>query len=127
MYTCRTVPTGHVRRVPYHLPGMSKTQAGLWAPMCALQCCGRPQLPYQANTVKPPTCLWTSTVLWASAFTVSGEYGKTPTCLWVSTVWQAPTSAIPEEDDATSHVHLTLTVLWIPTIIIVPDDVGNKT
>ena len=60
------------------------------------QCCGRRHLPYQANMVKPSTCLW------------------------ISTAWQTPTSAIPEEDDATSHMHLTLTVLWAPTIILYP-------
>ena len=32
---------------------------------------------------------------------------KPPACLQVSTVWQALTSAIPEEDNMTSHVHLT--------------------
>ena len=31
-----------------------------------------------SHTVRPPTCLWASTVLWASAFTVSSEHGKIP-------------------------------------------------
>ena len=35
-------------------------------------------------------------------------------------VWQTLTSATPEEDDATSHMHLTLIVLWTPTIILYP-------
>ena len=88
LYTYKAVPTGHVGRVPCNLPGMSEPK----------QCCGRRhlpysvvgalKLPYQANTVNPPMCLW------------------------ASTVWQAPISAIPEEDDATSHMHLTSTVLW---------------
>ena len=47
------------------------------------QCCGRRHLPYQENMVKAITCLWASTVL------------------------QVPTSAIPEQDDVTSHVRLT--------------------
>ena len=46
------------------------------------QCCRHRHLPCIVNTVKPPTCLW------------------------ASTVWQAPMSAIPEEDDATSHMPL---------------------
>ena len=103
MYICRTVPTGHVRRVPCHLPGMSKTQAVLWAPTFALQCCGRPQLPYQATTVKPPVCLWASTVLWVLSFAIHGDYGKT------------------------SRMHLTSIVLWALTNHLVPDGVGNKT
>ena len=36
---------------------------------------------------------------------------KPLTCLWVSIVWQAPTSAILEEDDATSHMHLTYSII----------------
>ena len=54
-----------------------RAPAVLWASTFALQCCGRPQLPYQANMVKHPTFLWASTVLWAPAFTIPGEHGKT--------------------------------------------------
>ena len=64
---------------------------------------GHWHLPYQANMVKPPTCLW------------------------ASIVWQAPTSAIPEEDDTTSHVHLTLNSIVGAYHHLVPAGVGNKT
>ena len=60
------------------------------------QCCGRRHLLYQANMVKPLARLR------------------------VPTVWQAPMSAIPEEDNTTSHVHRHSTVLWAPTIILFP-------
>ena len=55
-----------------------RTQAVLWALTFALQCCGRHQFPYQVNTVKPRTCLWASTMLWAPIFAVRGEHSKTP-------------------------------------------------
>ena len=48
-------------------------------------------------------------------------------CLWVSIVWQALTSAIPEEDDATSHVHLTLNSIVGTYHHLVPAGVGSKT
>ena len=47
-------------------------------------------------------------------------------CLQVSTVWQAPTSAIPEEDNATSHVHLTSNSVVGAYHHPVPAGVGNK-
>ena len=31
-----------------------------------------------SHTVRPPTCLWASTVLWAPAFTVPDKHGKNP-------------------------------------------------
>ena len=46
--------------------------------------------------VKTPTCLWASTVLWVSSFAIHSEYGKT------------------------SHMRLTQTMLWAPTIILYP-------
>ena len=46
--------------------------------------------------------------------------------LQVSTVWQAPTSAIPEEDNTTSHVHLTSNRIVGAYHHPVPDGVGNK-
>ena len=54
LYTCRTVPPDHVRRVLCNLPDMSEHE----------QCCGRRHLPYQKNTMGPATCIWASTVLW---------------------------------------------------------------
>ena len=56
---------------------------------------------------------------------------KPLTCLQVSTVWQAPTSAIPKEDNTTSHMHLTFNS-DINSIVgayhhLVPAGVGNKT
>ena len=51
---------------------------------------------------------------------------KPLTCLRVSTVWQAPTSAIPEEDNTTSHVHLTFNSIVGAYHYPVPADVGNK-
>ena len=44
---------------------------------------------------------------------------------WATTVWQAPTSAIPEEDDATSHVHLTLNSIVGAYHHLIPVDVGS--
>ena len=56
-----------------------RTPTVLRAPTFTLQCCGRHQLPYQTNTVRPPhTCLWASAVLRAPAFTIPGEHGKSP-------------------------------------------------
>ena len=46
--------------------------------------------------------------------------------LRVSTVWQAPTSAIPEEDNTTSHVHLTYNSIVGAYHYPVPTGVGNK-
>ena len=31
-----------------------------------------------SHTVRPPTCLWASTVLWASGFTIPSAHGETP-------------------------------------------------
>ena len=59
-------------------------------------------LPYQANMAKPLACLQ------------------------VSTVWQPPTSAIPEEDNTTFHVHLTLNSVVGAYHHPVPAGVGNK-
>ena len=55
-------------------------------------------------------------------FIVPGEHGKI--------VWQAPTSAIPEEDDTTSHVRVTFNS-DINSIVgayhhLVPAGMGNK-
>ena len=57
LYTYRTVPIGHVRRVPCNLPGMSEPKQCCGRRHFFLQCYGRHQSPYQANTVRPPTCL----------------------------------------------------------------------
>ena len=51
---------------------------------------------------------------------------KPLTYLQVSTVWHAPTSAIPEEDNTTSHVHLTLNSIVGAYHHHVPTGVGNK-
>ena len=66
----------------------------------------------------PPTCLWVSIVLWVPAFTILGEHGKTNYMPLGINSMTGTESAIPEEDNATSHMHLTLTVLWAPTIIL---------
>ena len=98
-----------------------RTQAVLWAPIFALQCCGRHQLSYQTNTVRlPPHASRHQQCCGRRHLPYQANIVKPPTYLWASTVWQAPTSAIPEEDDATSHMHLTTTVLWEPTIILYP-------
>ena len=102
LYTCRTVPTGYIR-----------TQAVLWAPTFALQCCGRHQLPYQTNTVRlPPHASRHQQCCRRRHLPYQANMVKPHACLSASTVWRAPTSAILEEDDATSHMHLILTVLW---------------
>ena len=59
--------------------------------------------PYQTNTIKPLACFW------------------------ASTVWQTLMSAMPEEDDATSHVHLTLNSIVGAYHYLVSTGVGNKT
>ena len=48
-------------------------------------------------------------------------------CLQVSTVWQASTSAMPEQDDVTSHVDLTSNSVVGAYHHPVPTGVGNKT
>ena len=51
-----------------------------------------------SHTVRPPTCLWASIVLWAPGFTVPGECGETPHMpLGINSILQVPTSTIPEE------------------------------
>ena len=52
---------------------------------------------------------------------------KLLTCLQVSTVWQAPTSAIPEEDNTTSHMHLTFNNIVGAYHHLVPAGMGGKT
>ena len=47
--------------------------------------------------------------------------------LQVSTVWQASMSAIPEEDNTTSHVHLTFNSIVGAYDHPVLTGVGNKT
>ena len=61
-----------------------------------------------SHTVRPPTCLWASIVLWVPGFTVLGERGETPHMpLGIKQYLQVPTSTIPKEGNATSHRHLT--------------------
>ena len=60
-----------------------------------------------SHTVRPPTCLWASIVLWAPGFTVPGERGETPHASRHQQFSQVPTSAISEEGNATAHMHLT--------------------
>ena len=76
LHTYRTVPTGHVRRVPCNLPGMSEPKQCYGRRSFTLQYYGRHQFPYQANAVIFSTCLWASTVLWAPSFAIHDEYGK---------------------------------------------------
>ena len=47
-------------------------------------------------------------------------------CLQVSTAWQALTSAIPEEDNTTSHVHLTSNSVLGAYHHPMPAGVGNN-
>ena len=47
-------------------------------------------------------------------------------CLQVSTVWQALASAIPEEDNTTSHMHLTFNNIVGAYHYPVATGVGNK-
>ena len=51
---------------------------------------------------------------------------KPLTNLQVSTVWQVPKSAIPEENNITSHVHLTSNSVVGAYHHPVPTGVGNK-
>ena len=113
------------RIVPYNLPSMSEPKhvvgadifpIVLWAPSTPIP---------DKHGKAPPTCLWASTVLCAPAFTVPGEHGKAPACLSTSIVWQAPTSAIPVEEDATSHVHLTFNSIVGAYHHLVPTGVGS--
>ena len=76
------------------------------------QCCGRQHLPYSVvGAHKLP--YQTSTV-------------KPLACLRVPTVWQVPTSATPEEDNTTSHVHLTSNSVLGAYHHPMPTGVGNK-
>ena len=47
-------------------------------------------------------------------------------CLQVSTVWQALTSTIPEEDNTTSHMHLTFNSIVGAYHHPIPAGVGYK-
>ena len=49
----KSKPTAAAKREPKQCCGRRRF---------ALQCYGHHQFPYQANTVKPPTCLWASTI-----------------------------------------------------------------
>ena len=84
-----------------------------------------------SHTVRPPTCLWASIVLWVPEFTVPGERGETPNMpLGIKQYLQVPTSTIPEQGSATSHVHPTF-YSNINSVVaayhyLVPTDMGNK-
>ena len=54
LYTCRTVTDRTCQKGALQPSGHARTQAVLWVPTFALQCCGRHQLPYQKNTVRLP-------------------------------------------------------------------------
>ena len=70
--------------------------------ICVYSIVGAVGLPYDK---KPPTYLWASIVPWALGFTIPGTRGRAP---HIPTVFlQVPTSTLPEEDNTTSHVHLT--------------------
>ena len=51
---------------------------------------------------------------------------KALTCLWATTELQEPTSAIPEQDDVTSHVHLTTNSIVGAYHHPVPAGMGSK-
>ena len=84
-----------------------------------------------SHTVRSPTCPWASIVLWAPGFTIPGEHGETRHMpLGIKQYLQVPTSTIPEEDNATSHMHLTF-YSDCNSIVdaynhLVPAGVGNK-
>ena len=116
------------RTVPYNLPSMTEPKQCCRRRHFPLQCCGRHQLPYQTNTVRLPPhasghqqyCGRRHLPYWANMV-------KPLACLQESTVWQAPTSAIPKEDNATSHVHLTFYSIVGAYHRLVPAGVGSKT
>ena len=110
LYTCRTVP--------YDLPGMTEPK----------QCCRHRYFSY---SVVGAINSHTRRIPGINSVVGAGIYRTRRTWylayLKVSTVWQAPTSAIPEEDDATSHVHLTLNSIMGVYHHLVPVGVGSKT
>ena len=67
------------------------------------------------------------TVLWAPSTPILDKRGKAPpTCLYTSTVLWVPSSTIHGEYGKTSHMHLTTTMLWAPTIILYPTAWATK-
>ena len=66
LHTCRTVTDRTDQKGALQPSRHARTQAVLWAPTFALQCCGRHQLPYPTNTVRLPHMpLGTNSVLGA--------------------------------------------------------------
>ena len=102
LYTCRTVPTGHIRK---EYPA-------------TFQAC-------QNSVVGADNC---PTVLWVPSTTaIPDEHGKTLACLWASAIWQAPTPAIPEEDGANLPHASDINHVSGAYNRLIPYGVGNKT
>ena len=81
-----------------------------------------------SHTVRPPTCLWASTVLWAPAFTVLSEHGETPHMpLGINSICRCRHMKYPKQDDVTFHAHLTSNSVVDAYHHLVPIDVSNKT
>ena len=59
------------------------------------------------RVVRPPMCLWASTVLWAMESTIPGEYGKAMPPVGETIFLQVLTSSNLEESSSTSHMYLT--------------------
>ena len=81
-----------------------------------------------SHTIRPPTCLWASTVLWAPAFTVSSEHGETPHMpLGIKQYSRYQHLPYPKQDDVTSNIQLTSNSVVGAYHPPVPAGVGNKT
>ena len=61
-----------------------------------------------SHTVRPPTCLWASIVLWAPGFTVPGERGETPHMpQGINSICRYGHLLFLKKANTTSHMHLT--------------------
>ena len=118
------------RTVPCNLPGMLEPK----------QCCGRRHFPYSvvgtinSHTILPDkhgkaphTCLWASTVLWAPAFTIPGEHGKTPYIpLGINSMAGTDVYHTRRRRRNLPHASDINSVMGAYNHLV-PDDMGNKT
>ena len=106
---------------PISVVGANIFPTVLWAPSTPIPV-------YQTKHGKaPPTCLWTSAVLRAPAFTIPGEHGKTPYMpLGINSMAGTDVCHIRRRRHnlpCASDINSVMAVYNL----LVPDDMGNKT
>ena len=74
-----------------------------------------------SHTVRPPTCLWASTVLWVPRFIVPSEHGETPNMpLGINSICRSRHLPYPNKTTKPPTCIRHPTVLSAPTIIPYP-------